>query len=150
MNAVRAFARSKPWRGTREERIQKFRTLHKELCRIYSVETALKFGSDGPTSIYSGFDRRRNTIVLQGRLSVVTYLHCFAYAIDCQGPEVVKWSLNLFKRRFPISFGRCRMVGHLLVRKNEVDRYAARGMRVDFIAAGDGSGEGFDVEAGQI
>lgn len=145
MNAVRIFARSKPWRGTREERTHKFRTLHTRLCEIYSLTTQLQIaGGDEPTSIYSHYQRKRDTIVLQGRLSVVTYLHLFAYALDCRGVEVVKWSVNLFKRRFPISFGRCRFVGHLLVRKAETGHYTPGVGRVDY------TGEGFDIEAGQV
>ena len=37
LRAVRAFASSKPWRGTLEERQSKFRQLHTDLCRIYNV-----------------------------------------------------------------------------------------------------------------
>jgi hypothetical protein len=138
MNAVRIFARQKPWRGTREERIEKFRALHKRLCAVYSLSTKLQIvGGDGPTSVYSHYQRRKDTIVLQGRLSVVTYLHLFAYAIDCRGGEVVKWSVNLFKRRFPISFSRCRFVGHLLVRKTETGNYRPGIGGVDYTGAGD-------------
>ena len=40
LKAVKAFARSKPWRGTLEERQSKFRQLHADLCRIYCVTVA--------------------------------------------------------------------------------------------------------------
>lgn len=133
MNAVRIFARSKPWRGTRGERLKKFRALHVRLCQVYSVETRLKIvRGDAATSVFSFYRKRDNTIVLLGRLSVVTYLHLFARAIDCNGDQVVKWSVNLFKRRFPISFGRCRLVGHLLVKKTEQRNYTPRNWGVEF------------------
>jgi hypothetical protein len=134
--ALREFARSKPWRGSREERIAKFQAVHVRLCEIYSLSTRLQFkGKREHTSVASQYDRRRNTIVMRDRLSVVTYLHLFAYAIDCRGAEVVKWSVNLFKRRFPISFGRCRFVGHLLVLESEQQNYRPVGhLHTEYIA----------------
>lgn len=133
--AVREFARSKPWRGSRKERLGKFRALHARLCEIYDLSTKLKIvRGDERTSVNSFYRKRDNTIVLIGRLSVVTYLHLFAHAIDCRGEQVVKWSVNLFKRRFPISFGRCRFVGHLLVRGDEGGNYTPRSWGVEFTA----------------
>lgn len=133
MNAVRIFARSKPWRGNRKERIEKFQALHARLCETYDLGTKLKFvqGDEG-TSVHSFYRRKDDTIVMLGRLSVVTYLHLFAHALECRGIEVVKWSINLFKRRFPISFGRCRMVGHLLVRKHEQNNYTPSRWGVEY------------------
>ncbi len=77
--ALREFARSKPWRGTRAHRIKKFRAVHAKLCKIYSVDTRLKIvGGEDRTSSASFYRRRDNSVVLVGRLSVVTYLQMFA------------------------------------------------------------------------
>ena len=137
--ALREFARSKPWQGTQKERVEKFEALHAKLCETYGLATKLKFvQGDERTSVYSHYKRKSDTIVIMGRLSVVSYLHLFAYAIDCSGAEVVRWSVNLFKHRFPISFSRCGFVGHLLVRKPELTNYHDTGVgRVDFTAAVD-------------
>lgn len=146
--ALREFARSKPWRGTVKERQEKFLALHARLCEIYSLETKLIFETREhcTTSIYSRYDRKRNAVILVGRLSVVSYLQMLAYALDCRGEQVVKWSVNLFKRRFPISFGRCVFVGHVLVRKTERERYSAAGNRVLHSETSFGEQDGRTIE----
>src|SRR5687768_3544547 len=83
LRAVRAFARSKPWRGTMAQRKAKFRRLNRALARAYGMaEPRLTFHNveaDG----FSGSSRYRpglHWIALSGRLSVVTFLHEFAHA----------------------------------------------------------------------
>ena len=114
--AIARFARSRPWRGTSEERCRKFRTLHNALCRIYHKNTALVFMNvERFSSGYSSYSPQHDTITLMGRLSVVTYLHEFAHALGRDERGACRWSLNLFKRLFPRSFRRCRFCGHMLV-----------------------------------
>ena len=119
LRAVRAFARSQPWRGTLAEREAKFRRLNRALAAAYGIaEARLIFrgvaaGADsGPSSYRPG----THTITLAGRLSVVTYLHEFAHARGADERRACRWSINLFRRCFPRSFARCRGVGHMLVR----------------------------------
>jgi hypothetical protein len=116
--AVRRFARSRPWQGTPAERKAKFRRLNRGLAHAYGIAApALQFGDlDGGPSGYSAYSPLSHTIVLRGRLSVVTFLHEFAHARGFDERHACRWSLNLFRRCFPRSFGRCRQVGHLLVR----------------------------------
>ena len=123
LRAVRAFARSRPWRGTFDERCEKFRTLHRELCRLYGIDVGLSVAihheqGAGAASGGSYYMPLRREIVLRGRLSVVTYLHEFAHALDKDERGACRWSLNLFKRYFPRSFARCRHEGHVLIRAN--------------------------------
>lgn len=115
--AVRAFSRSKPWRGTLDERKQKFLTLHQTLCRIYAKRTQLELLID--ESQHSGsscFIPSDDKIVLRGRLSVVTYLHEFGHALGKDERQTCRWSINLFRRYFPRSFSRAGRRGHTLER----------------------------------
>lgn len=117
LRAVRAFARSKPWRGTIDERHWKFRALHRALCEAYGLDPQprLIFGNDHSTcSGSSCFIPAANAIVLRGRLSVVTYLHEFAHARGMRERQACRWSINVFRRCFPLSWGRARFDGHMI------------------------------------
>jgi hypothetical protein len=115
VEAVKRFALSKPYRGTLEERMEKFLGLHGELCGIYSKQTRLTFADiDGGDSGGSYYRPATDTITVTGKLSVVTYLHEFAHALGRDERGAVRWSVNLFRLCFPRSFARCVAVGHVL------------------------------------
>jgi hypothetical protein len=119
LRAVRAFARSKPWRGSLSRRKDTFRRLNRELAAAYcTAEPRLVFqGIEGGTgSGDSSYRLATHTITLVGKLSVVTFLHEFAHARGFDERQACHWSINLFRRCFPRSFARCRRVGHTLVR----------------------------------
>lgn len=117
IEAVRAFAHSRPWRGSFSRRRQKFEALHAELSRIYQKQTALRFGIlDDGDSGGSSFCPSLDEIELCGKLSVVTYLHEFAHALGRDERGACRWSLNLFRICFPSSFTRCISDGHVLRR----------------------------------
>jgi hypothetical protein len=42
-------------------------------------------------------------------------LHEFAHARGADERQACRWSINLFKKCFPRSFARCRVIGHTLV-----------------------------------
>lgn len=107
--AVRAFARSKPWKG---DRVAKFRAVHAELCRVYGIEARLVFNPLVP-ACYSPSTRTINL----PHPSVVSYLHEFAHAVfgSCE-VKACRWSINLFRIFFPRSFASCQQQGHMLVR----------------------------------
>ena len=115
LQAVKAFARSKPWRGTLEERQTKIRQLHADLCRVYNVNPTLQIQGDGTgDSGGSYFSRGANVIVLAGSLSVITFLHEWGHAVKGGSEfEACRWSLRLFQRCFPKSWGRLRFEGHV-------------------------------------
>jgi hypothetical protein len=119
LSAVSAFARSKPWAGTVDERKAKFAVLHAALCGIYERECELIFASDfGNQDIPSGrssFNPHYRRITLCGRSSVVTYLHEFAHALGKNEFRATSWSVNLFARKFPRSFAAASQNRHLLV-----------------------------------
>ena len=115
VEAVRRFKRSKPWRGTEDERKAIFNRLHAELCLVYSKRTHLAFGVlDGGCSGESHYRPSTDTITLCCRMSVVTYLHEFAHALGRDERGACRWSLNLFRQVFPRSFARAAQVGHTL------------------------------------
>src|SRR5687768_4180524 len=82
LRAVKAFARSRPWAGSSDERKQKFRDVNRALAEAYEVaQPQLVFGElDGGDSGRSCCIPRLSCIILTGKLSVVTFLHEFAHA----------------------------------------------------------------------
>jgi len=105
--ALRAFKARRPYRGTILERCAKFNALHSALCDIYNMRTQLDLNIRGQESrsgngyYYPDSDK----IALTGKLSIVTYLHEFAHAINGEDEEfAVRWSLSYFKRIWPRLF----------------------------------------------
>ncbi len=78
LQALREYRRQKPWRGSLQERRTKLAELHEKLCRAYGKTTRIAYrpGSiDAGDSGGSCYVRRSDVIQLEGRHSVVTYLH---------------------------------------------------------------------------
>jgi len=121
LQAVREFRKVGPWRGSLDERKDKFRRLNRALSAAYDItETDLKFGRvDGTISGASHYIPAFHRIVLVGRLSVVTFLHEFAHARGMGERRAARWSVNLFRRCFPRQFSRLIHRGHMLVRPEE-------------------------------
>jgi len=122
LKAVQLFAKSKPYQGTIEEKQAKYRAMHIDLCAAYGIDVELRFGTDwGKQEIpsFRSFCSHRESgriiVTLYGRSSVVTYLHEFAHAIGKDEYGAVKWSVNLFARKFPRSFERTVASDHLVV-----------------------------------
>ncbi len=118
IDAVKALARSKPWKGTLEERKAKFQAANEALADACDVKPlSILFGDlNGTSSLRSAYRRHQRTIYLSGKLSVVTYLHLLAAAMGLSPLERFRWSLSLFAAYFPRSFARCRQDGLFLVR----------------------------------
>jgi hypothetical protein len=120
LQAVRAYARSKPWQGTIAQRQAKLMALHLELCRIYDrpVELHFNISSEGETDqARCRFMARSDSIVIGGRISVVNYLHTFAAALGKTSRSRFKWSVNLFRRCFPRSYANLQIDGPMLRRE---------------------------------
>lgn len=118
--ALRAFRRSRPWRGTIIERLEKFQHLHAALCAAYGLSTRLRCVDvdRNRCSGSSSYTPIADMITLRGRLSVVTYLHEFGHALGYGEQGACRWSINLFRRMFPRSFARLRASGHTLTQTN--------------------------------
>ena len=125
MEAVRALARTKPWQGPFDQRFDNLSACLTALCKAYKMKP-WQLTHVGSRTGCSGANRivpRLKRVELTGHLSVVTMLHLFAKAREgARGAEeharAMRWSATLFKRRFPISFQRCKLVGGLLVNVN--------------------------------
>lgn len=116
LRAMKRFRRSKAWQGTTLERGTKFETLHNELCRVYGLNTTLRKGVINNTSSGgSYFNPADDSITLNGRLSVVTYLHELGHARGYDERKACIFSVNLFRRIFPRSFERATFDGHMVV-----------------------------------
>jgi hypothetical protein len=118
--AVKRFAASKPYRGSTEERIEKFRTAINDICHAAGVEPpSVNFsidetqGSGG--SFYSPATKQ---IFLNGTMSIITLLHELRHHLPHGESEHVAcaWSLRLFRDCFPGSWGRLSFNGHMAVK----------------------------------
>lgn len=102
----------KVWKGTIEERKEKFQWIHNKLNEIYEKETILAFVDVKEehqhvqgASIGSIYDTERNTIFLYKKLSVMTYLTLYAFSLGL-GDTASSWADDLFKKTFPVSHGK--------------------------------------------
>ncbi len=122
LRAVRRFAEAKPWRGSLDERMTKFSRLNRTLAVAYGIdEPDLRFGNlDGSNSGASHYTPALHRILLDGKLSVVTYLHEFAHARGMGERGACRWSVNLFRRVFPSQYGRLLHRGHTLIALREL------------------------------
>ena len=99
-NVVARFARSK-----REK-------LHKALSKAYGVDVAMEFRLG-----MRSFDDSKKRLIVLATPSVITQLHEFAHALNGSDEEyAVRWSLNMFRDHFPLSFSRLRFKGHLALK----------------------------------
>lgn len=118
LRAVHRFARTKPWRGSYTERRARFEALIRDLSAAYGISCpkVVCDGRDGGDSGRSCYIPRLHSIVLRGRLSVVTTLHEFAHALGKDERAACRWSVNLFRRCFPRSWTRASFEGHMVRR----------------------------------
>jgi len=122
------------WRGSVEERKDKFQLMHDLLNRFYGRNVVLKFqvteesdkipGSSGSSCfIHPDHPMEQSEdgiIVMKGRLSVITFLHEWGHAIGCDQQGAQNYSMGLFKIAFPNSYGNLSNHDGLMIRSNEV------------------------------
>lgn len=122
LRAVKAFRARKPWRGTVAERQEKFRKLYAALAEAYQIaEPCLIFeANEQQGSGASCFVPASRTIILRGRLSVVSALHEWAHFLfGFSEKTACSWSINLFCRCFPKSWARVQFDGHMIRSRGE-------------------------------
>ena len=124
LRAVRHFAESHPWRGSLDQRKEKFRGLNQSLAAAYGIsEPELAFGViDGSSSGSSHYIPALHRITLVGKLSAVTYLHEFAHARGMGERGACTWSINLFRKVFPQQYARLVGRGHMLIKPASITR----------------------------
>lgn len=120
---LKKFKEMNPWQGDVGERISKFNWCFKQLKKIYNkkeyslicaVPTQIRFWHE---SGYSHVDKLTKTIVLQGRLSVITFLHEFAHILDMDEEDARQWSINLFKKVWPEKYEKLIELNNMMVKK---------------------------------
>lgn len=109
--AVRDFRDSKPWAGTREEREEKFKTLHAAFCSAYEINLRLAFMLPELSGSTFGILDASQELILSGKLSVITYFLAIATARGFDFNNSARWAITLFARVFPQSFARLEMRG---------------------------------------
>lgn len=128
----------KEWRDTKhpfkpkeysEENVEKIREkfewIVKKLARVYQIrEPKVVVGNideeswnTSGTSGASTYSHLTHTITMNGRMSVLTLLHEFAHSRGFDETDAVIWSVNLFKRIFPVSYSKLVGQGHILVQE---------------------------------
>ena len=122
VEAVECFAAMNPWQGSIKSRKIKFQQLNRNLARACNIDKpTLHFGHlAGGSSGSSFYSPRDHHIVINGKLSVVTFLHEFAHALGFDERKACKWSINLFRKCFPRQYSRLIHVGHTLVRPQDI------------------------------
>ena len=118
VRAMKAFARSKPWRGTVTERKEKFRVFHAALQDAHDYRAPLMFagalsgdGPEGGDSLASHFEPDDRRIVLKDKLSVITLLFLFSRAhFRMDRSDGMAWTIGAFKKFFPLSHSRLVMI----------------------------------------
>lgn len=116
IEAMRRLARSRPWRGTADERKQKLLALNAALAAAYGIPAPrVVFALADERSDRSCYIPALQTVILRGRnLSVISFTHeWFHHLLGSSEPDVCRHSLALFKRCFPRSWGRLRFEGHM-------------------------------------
>ena len=114
--AMRRLARSRPWRGTADERKQKLLALNAALAAAYGVPAPrVVFAMADERSDRSCYIPAMTTIILRGRnLSVISFTHeWFHHLLGSSERAVCSHSLALFKRCFPRSWANLRFEGHM-------------------------------------
>jgi len=105
---LKIFKRSHPWTGDLEERKLKFINLHNQLCLIFNKEVRLDLSRarDGYSSERSYTTPSRDLIVLDGKLSVITFLHEWGHILGASQEESQTWALALYKLTFPKNYAK--------------------------------------------
>jgi hypothetical protein len=133
LKATRGLAKSKPWRGEPAKRLADLVLWAECVAGAWGlgVVKLQRAGASGGTSAASGVSPDGRKITLRGRLSVVTTMHLLAKSrqiiqsglglnLEAHRQAIV-WSVNLFKKCFPLSFSRCRLENGLLVNDSRRD-----------------------------
>ena len=100
----------------------KFQWLVDELSKVYKIRPVrVIIGSiteeSYKTPLSSGnscYKPNGYVIVINGKMSVITLLHEYGHSRGFDEQDATKWSVNLFKRTFPKSYGRLTQDKHCL------------------------------------
>jgi len=116
ISALNTASTNRFWEGTISERKQNFRYLHIYITNIVFPEMAgMALNMNNISHWYrnwhasgeSNYNTMNNTITLNGRLSMITYLHEIGHAIEEIGMSQSKaqeFAISIFKEAYPKKF----------------------------------------------
>lgn len=130
MQTIRELKKTKVWRGTIDERKQKFIETHAKLNALYGKNIRLEFievsalndniqGASG-RSFYSPLF---NAIIIHKKLSVITFIFLWLRALDQDSDprEQLETANNIFKEVFPVSAKKLIVINNLSVQASETE-----------------------------
>jgi hypothetical protein len=122
INALRHFKAMNPWSGSVETRKKKFLWLHREWNKIHNESWRLTF--EVPNSCkkwtFSGSsycNPATKSIILRGRLSVITFLHEWGHALGLTQLNAQSYAISLFKEVFPENMANLHSYDYCLVKR---------------------------------
>jgi hypothetical protein len=100
----------------REQGMQELINAFTKAYAVAGVTVAARQLSEAADSLSSYYNDQTRTIVMVGKLSIVTLLHEFAHALLGRSErDAQEWSINLFKAVYPIAFDNLSApAGHVL------------------------------------
>lgn len=110
-----------------KEKKRKYQWLTDKLSEVYRIrkprivvgnitqESWNKTGSSGS----SNYRPLSHTITINGKFSVLTLLHEYGHARGFDETDATLWSVNLFKKTFPVSYSKLQGSGHTLIQTNQ-------------------------------
>ena len=107
LEAVKGWARAKPWQGSFEERFEKLTRATGGIYEGFDQQPwqPVHVGKTEGDSTRSRLQPRLRRLQLTGRLSVITTLLLVGITLKEQNP--FRWAITLFAKGFPRSAGRC-------------------------------------------
>lgn len=116
------------WRGSIPERKEKFIFLHEQLSKLFNNKTVLCFGymdeqseKIGGSSGYSMFiPPPVKTIILAGKLSLITYLNLFGRSIGLKPADSQIWAKNTFNKVFPVSSRNLIEINGMVIKQTDI------------------------------
>lgn len=113
MEAVREFKNERPWEGSLNSRMRKFRELHEELCDIYGRQTVLFFDPMmyleivEKKPVWNAYEKSIDTIHFRSTLNSMNFLLLWGEVLyPDDGTKSLWWGLNLFRLVFPDQYDR--------------------------------------------
>ncbi|MFC1723122.1 hypothetical protein ACFL0V_03205 [Nanoarchaeota archaeon] len=109
------------------KKLEKFKWLSDQLADVYGIKkpdviagniTKKSWSSTGISSGLSFYDRATNKIKINGKFSVVTFLHEFGHARGFDEVDTVTWSVNLYTKIFPVLAAQLSSSGHAVRRRS--------------------------------
>ena len=119
IRALKTFRTKKTYKEeNKSKRLKAMVKLIEDLSFTYEVEPPNVVFNEDPVSqtgsldshVICAPDNEQKTIVIRGKLSIITLLHEFAHVIGRDQQRAVRWSLNLFQRVYPKQYDKLFIV----------------------------------------